>query len=56
MNHWHWDAQDKQTLAITGLFSIQAVRQGRGGVLPVIEPACCSSSAGCTVPLVRATV
>lgn len=26
MSHWHWDAQDRQTLAITGLFSIQAVR------------------------------
>jgi len=26
MSHWHWDVQDRQTLAITGLFSIQAVR------------------------------
>jgi hypothetical protein len=25
MSHWRWDAQDKQTLRIIGLFSIQAV-------------------------------
>ena len=28
MRHWRWDAQDKQTLRIIGLFSIQAVSQG----------------------------
>jgi hypothetical protein len=41
VRRWHWDAQDRQTLAISGLFSIQAVRTGSWAAVQAVRTGSC---------------